>query len=112
MIKKIIIRVFVLGLAWTLVPGLAETTENAWHLATAGHTAHAPSQGDDHAPAGDEHGCTGAFHLCSCHHTLASDLLVVTPIVPRARLPERARPRGLQVPGDPFLSGPDHPPRG
>lgn len=60
-------------LAATLVvlitPGLIEATENAWHLITTGHTAHSPEAGPDHQPSDAEHGCTGSFHLCSCHRT-------------------------------------------
>jgi hypothetical protein len=110
--KKIIFRLLVLGLAWTLVPGLAEATENAWHLVTEGHTAHAPGHGDDHAPTGDEHGCTGAFHLCSCHHSQASELIAVAPAAPRVRLPGRAPRRSSDAPREPFLPGLERPPRG
>ena len=52
-----------------MTPGLAEAAENLWHFARVGHTAHAQDAGEDHAPDGDEHGCSGTFHLCSCHHS-------------------------------------------
>lgn len=65
-------RILVLSLLWTLAPGLTEATENVWHLLYAGHTAHAADQGPDHEPAGDEHGCSSTFHLCSCHPTPVS----------------------------------------
>lgn len=52
-----------------MIPGLAEAGENLWHFARAGHLAHAQDAGEDHAPEGDEHGCSGTFHLCSCHNS-------------------------------------------
>lgn len=100
----------VLVLAWGLTPGLGEVTENAWHLATAGHSAHAAGQGADHAPEGDEHGCSGTFHVCSCHHNVYSDLAAN----PRPRVGERWRgavtppPERYQEPVPPRL---EHPPR-
>lgn len=104
-------RCLVLVLVGGLVPGLIETTENLWHLATAGHTAHAASQGADHEPAGDEHGCTGTFHLCSCHYTLASDL-VPAPSGPGPGQPRRdLRPPEPEGFLEPAIPGPDHPPR-
>lgn len=62
-------RLLVLIIIWMMTPGLTEAAESLWHVIEAGHTAHAPGAGPDHAPEGDEHGCSGAFHLCSCHHT-------------------------------------------
>jgi hypothetical protein len=67
-------RALVALLLWGLTPGLAEVTENVGHLLATGHTAHATDRGADHAPDGDEHGCSGAFHFCSCHQSLSSDL--------------------------------------
>ena len=49
-----------------LVPGLGEIFENAVHLATEGHLAHAAPDGDHHESPGPEHGCSGTMHLCSC----------------------------------------------
>lgn len=57
--------VFVLLLA--LAPGLGEVVENVVHLVVHGHLAHAEAQGDHHAERLPEHGCSGTFHLCSCH---------------------------------------------
>ena len=84
-----------------MTPGLTEASENLWHLIRAGHTAHSLDAGPDHAPKGDEHGCSGTFHLCSCHHsscttvprTLASHELHATdgggqPIVCRCQSPD------------------------
>lgn len=49
-----------------------ELVENAEHLITEGHTAHATAdaghkEADEHEKQGDEHGCSGTFHVCSCH---------------------------------------------
>lgn len=65
----------VVALVWGLVPGMSEATENLWHLVRTGHSAHDLSAGQGHAPHGKEHGCNGTFHLCSCHHSVPSDLV-------------------------------------
>lgn len=64
-------RVCALFLALTMVPGAAEIVESAVHLLTEGHLAHATPDGDDHEPAGPEHGCTPIFHFCGCHASLS-----------------------------------------
>lgn len=50
-----------------LMPGLVEAAENLWHVVEAGHSAHAVDAGRGHMPQDEEHGCSGTFHLCSCH---------------------------------------------
>ncbi|HMB52662.1 MAG TPA: hypothetical protein VKU40_05060 [Thermoanaerobaculia bacterium] len=97
-------------LVTALVPGLVEVAENAWHQATEGHTAHAADRGGDHAPEGDEHGCSGTVHVCSCHHSVYSDLAV------KPRLRVRDRWRGAVLPAaadyqEPVPPRLDHPPR-
>lgn len=52
-------------LAYAITPGSGEITENAFHLLTNGHGAHALGE-EDHGPA-DEHGCSGPFEVCPCH---------------------------------------------
>jgi hypothetical protein len=102
-VRNLITRLLVLGLVWLLTPGLAEATENLWHLATEGHSAHAPGAEDDHAPVGDEHGCSGTFHVCSCHASPAMSLIGTTSV------------QQLSVAGDrrsrihPSFAGPDLP---
>ncbi len=64
-------KIFALILALAMIPGTFEFIENAVHLVTEGHMAHAEAAGDHHEPAGPEHGCTLTFHLCSCHASLA-----------------------------------------
>ena len=59
-----------LVLAYAITPGAGELIENAVHLVMTGHTAHAAHQ-DGHEPQGDEHGCSGPFHVCPCHGTAA-----------------------------------------
>ena len=76
-VRMLPVRLMLLGLVWVMTPGLTEATENLWHLARAGHTAHAHDAGADHAPSGVEHGCSGTFHLCSCHHSSPTTLHVV-----------------------------------
>lgn len=73
-VSSLLSRLLVLVLVLSLTPGLVELVENAWHLMEVGHVAHAVDQGADHQPEGDEHGCSGNFHVCSCHHTPPSHL--------------------------------------
>ncbi len=49
-----------------LLPVIGEVVENAIHLLQKGHFAHAAADGDDHAPATPEHGCSGVMHVCAC----------------------------------------------
>ena len=108
--RFLLARLLVLGLVWSLTPGLTEAAENLWHLAAAGHGAHAVAEGDDHAPRGDEHGCSGSYHLCACHHS-------VTPTLAQAVSLQAPRSAGGTVtspdapPPDPVRAGPFHPPR-
>jgi len=104
-------RLLVAGLVLGLTPGLLEAAENVWHLAATGHSAHAPDRGADHSPAGDEHGCSGAFHLCSCHHSLASDLVPGIGGSLSAPLGPGAPDAGISVVLEPYLPGLERPPR-
>lgn len=110
-VRTVATRALVGLLVWALTPGLAEVSENAWHLLLRGHAAHAADQGPDHAPVGDEHGCSGPFHLCSCHHSQAFDR---APAPGRLQLEEpcsgtlRAEDRAVP---EPALPGLDRPPR-
>jgi len=93
-----------------LVPGVGELLENTMHLVLEGHMAHAAPDGDSHTPWGDEHGCTGAMHFCSC---CVSQTFIQTHVV--AQLPEQpyrqlgAQDR-VQLPAS-SNSGIYHPPR-
>jgi len=101
-------------LAWALAPGVGEVVENAFHLLTSGHLAHASvpehGEGGHHAP-GPEHGCGGAVHLCSCCTSLAA-------APPQARVALIAAPvwHRLGPAGDPLVPNEivrsfEHPPR-
>jgi hypothetical protein len=59
-------QLLALLLAFMLTPGSGELVENAVHLVADGHLAHAIDDAE-HAPQGDEHGCTGVMHTCACH---------------------------------------------
>lgn len=110
-VRKVVPRLVILGIVWMMTPGLTEATENLWHLVRSGHTAHSVEAGPDHAPEDDEHGCSGAFHLCSCHHTPPVTLAEAP--TGRAPAPPAVRP-GLQRQGQrqsPALPGPYRPPR-
>lgn len=109
--RSLLTRLAILGLVWLVTPGLAEASENVWHLLWAGHSAHATEAGPDHAPAGDEHGCSGTFHLCLCHQAPVS-ALGATPGPGSARRPAC---RVAHAPAtellEPHLPCPEHPPR-
>lgn len=79
-----VVSFIALVLVFVLTPGMTELAENAAHVVTQGHGAHAFDD-TDHAPMGDEHGCSGTFHACSCHASPAfivgqSSLAVSTPL--------------------------------
>jgi hypothetical protein len=120
MTRKVTKLLLVACLIWGMTPGLAVAAENLWHVATTGHAAHDPSPpgpadaietGDDHAPVDDEHGCSGAFHFCFCHHTLMSAPTPVVTGAPSGAPPERAARSAGRAPSDPVLSGLERPPR-
>ena len=103
-------QLLVAVLVWSLTPGLNEFAENVWHLAVSGHTAHAIEQGEDHAPEGDEHGCSGTFHLCSCHHSPPTEL-VRQPDAFDPAAGARQSGRATTPPAEPFLAGLLRPPQ-
>lgn len=108
--RTLIARLLVLGLAWSLTPGLTEAAENLWHLASAGHGAHAVGAGVDHAPRGDEHGCSGTFHLCACHHSVTPTMAPAVELqAPRSA--GRAATSPPAPPTDPVRAPLFHPPR-
>jgi hypothetical protein len=94
-----------------LTPGVGEAVENLGHLLASGHLAHAEEAEHHHTEPGDEHGCNGVFHLCSCHST--QRFLQPTPTLPRlatapvAQLGAVAESRTLRG----FHRIPDKPPR-
>jgi len=64
-VKRLLAIILVLAL-W---PALGELIELAAHAVEHGDLAHADDDEHDAAPLGeDEHGCSGSFHLCPCHH--------------------------------------------
>jgi len=65
-----LVRLLAFVLAFALFPGATEIVENATHLVTSGHTAHAVDD-SDHVPQGDEHGCSGTTHVCACHTSVS-----------------------------------------
>lgn len=109
-VRSLLQRLLVLGIVGSMTPGLSEAGENLWHLLRTGHTAHAQAEGSDHAPEGDEHGCTGTFHLCSCHHSSPSTLTVATVAYALPSTEHRSRLRPLKE-QSPDLPGLFHPPR-
>lgn len=51
---------------YAMAPGAGEIVENVFHLLAEGHAAHALADAA-HEPQGEEHGCSGTFHMCHCH---------------------------------------------
>ena len=68
-VKRWATRLIALSLLWLIFPCSLEATENLAHILASGHLAHAEETEDTHSEPGPEHGCNGAFHLCSCHLT-------------------------------------------
>ena len=108
---RLLPRILVIALVYLVTPSLTEAAENVWHLLSTGHDAHAVEAGSDHAPQGDEHGCSGTYHLCSCCHTAPGDSAPLV-ILRSCEPPDRhARAAVLTSLPSPFLGNPDHPPR-
>jgi hypothetical protein len=108
---RLLPRILVVALVYLVTPSLTEAAENVWHLLSTGHDAHAVEAGSDHAPQGDEHGCSGTYHLCGCCHTAPVDSSPAP--IPRASEPPDRRARSAvstSLPS-PFLGNPEHPPR-
>ncbi|MEM7351145.1 MAG: hypothetical protein AAF657_10090 [Acidobacteriota bacterium] len=103
-------KICALVLALALVPGAVEILENAAHLVTEGHLAHAEAAGDQHDPAGPEHGCTPVFHFCGCHASLAFLSAPPPPQVALHAAGSTSRPQAdLQLAG--FWPAIDRPPQ-
>lgn len=52
-------------LCWQMMPGGGELVEHLVHLATEGHLAHTSCE--EAQPREAEHGCSGPYHVCTCH---------------------------------------------
>lgn len=62
------VRFLALLLTVAMWPGLSELVELTVHAAEHGDVAHGDDDEHGSAPLGeDEHGCSGAFHVCPCH---------------------------------------------
>jgi hypothetical protein len=68
-------------LAYLMVPGAVEIVENVGHLITHADTAHADN-GHAEDSSDDEHGCSGTYHACSCHHAPSFSSAFNTPVPP------------------------------
>lgn len=49
-----------------MLPGAREVFEQVGHFAVSGHSSHAAEHPEGAADSTDEHGCTGATHVCHC----------------------------------------------
>lgn len=98
-------------LLWTFLPGTGEVVENVDHLVEHGHLAHSAAASHEHRGPFSEHGCTGAFHLCSCHPTLLASVTPWFEVQPRHRGGVRATGEETPTTLPGFGAGPDQPPR-
>lgn len=59
--------ILAVAMVYVMTPGASELAENVVHLVTHGDSAHS----DEHSgeTESDEHGCSGPYHACVCHHT-------------------------------------------
>lgn len=65
-----LVRLIALLVTVAMWPGLSALVELTAHAAEHGDLAHAGDDEHDGKPLGeDEHGCSGTFHLCPCHHS-------------------------------------------
>jgi len=88
-----LVAVFV---AYLMAPGSIELTESVAHLVVHGDTAHGDAEGHDKQDGTDEHGCSGGYHLCVCHHATG---FVVPLGVAMNRLPALAAGAPLSLAG-------------
>lgn len=98
-------------LAWSLIPGTRELTEQIVHLAANGHLAHSIPNDPDACPPDAEHGCEGPMHVCQCCPNVP--LIVATAvgtITPPTRSPWVAWVSSAPH-DDPHLDGISHPPK-
>lgn len=66
-------RILALLLVLAVIPSGMELVELAVHIAKYGDVAHADQHDKSKSPLGsDEHGCSGTFHICSCHQVVTA----------------------------------------
>lgn len=105
--RKLVILVLLLA----FTPGAAEAALDGLHWLAHGHGPHSRAARGDDVAAGREHGCSGSFHLCSCHWSptfvVAGGGAIRQPLAPLSLTvrPTSASPRAG------FHSVPEHPPR-
>lgn len=104
-------KTLLLLLVVLLIPGAFEVMENLWHLGATGHVAHAADAGADHAPQGQEHGCSGTFHFCTCCPTLTFRVPMAATLGAEPEPLRRAHRFHLPLYESPPLPLPDRPPR-
>jgi hypothetical protein len=67
-LRSVRARFLALLLVLAIWPSTGETAEYVVHWIQYGDAAHAAGDAHEESPIGaDEHGCSGMFHLCSCH---------------------------------------------
>lgn len=75
-------RILALLLVLAIIPSGMELVELAVHIVRYGDVAHADQHDKSTKPIGsDEHGCSGTFHLCSCHQVVSATTPLATTVV-------------------------------
>ncbi len=65
-----------MALLYVMTPGSTEIAQNVYHLVFEGHDAHDhPEHAED-----EEHGCSGPYHMCACHSTVAFQVAPPRPV--------------------------------
>jgi hypothetical protein len=105
-VRQLLVAAIALVSAVSITPGARELLLDVAHWTASGHLAHADAceDGED----GDEHGCTGTFHSCTCCHASAQvtvprpmTLAAIVPAVREvayARVEARRGPSGFTRP--------------
>lgn len=75
-------RILALLLVLAVIPSGMELVELAVHIVRYGDVAHADKHDKSTKPIGsDEHGCSGTFHVCSCHQVVSATTPLATTVV-------------------------------
>ena len=95
--------------ALAVVPGLAEASENVYHLVMHGDLAHSSQPG--HLPYNQEHGCGIGCHICSCCHSPFFEKSAPVRLIAPRFLAGTPPVSGRTSIGSGFLTAPEEPPR-
>lgn len=102
-------------MTYVMTPGALEFTERGVHFVTHGDDVHGEKQAaDGHTEdsSGDEHGCSGTYHACSCHASPSFLDSSLAPAIPGPAVRSQRAARDLAAALDSgFAAGIDRPPQ-